>query len=547
MRRNTCFESFAHAASAPRPSGSGRACATALIAAALAALSACNPAPHYAQPAMPAPPSYKEAPPDQYKEVSGWKIAEPSDDKIRAKWWEMFNDPKLNELEEQVKISNQSIAAAEANFRAARAVVVQARSALYPTVTANPSIANARIASAKSSLVSSGAASTTASAGSLGSGVYNAFEFPIDFNYTLDFWHKLRNTEAANAYTAQADAADIATALLSTQAELAQDYFQVRELDQQRAVLLDTVKSYQQTLELTQTLFQSGIDSDEDVAQAKTQLDTTTAQATDLGVARAQYEHAIATLIGKPAAEFSLAVGPFVANPPEVPVAVPSKLLERRPDIASLERQVAAANAQIGVAKAAYYPNLSLSAAIGFESTSIASWFSLPSRFWSVGPTLAETLFDAGARRGATEQARANYDAAVANYRQTVLSDFQAVEDNLAALRILGQEIGQQREAVESSQYYLNLSLTRFKAGIDSYLNVVAAQTTVLANQVTELGIQLRQMTASVNLIMGLGGGWDASELPQVREVSRSPKGAEQAVPVPAAGKVTPPNPPPLQ
>ncbi len=516
------------------------------LIATLATLCACNPAPHYSAPAMPPPASYKEAPPDQYKEASGWKIADPSDDKIRTKWWEMFNDPKLNQLEEQVKISNQSIAAAEANFRAARAVVVQARSALYPTVTANPSITNARISSARGALVSSGTAGT-GNTGSLGSGVYNSFEFPIDVDYTLDFWHKLRNTEAANAYTAQASAADIATALLSTQAELAQDYFQVRELDKQRAVMLDTVKNYQQTFELTRTLFETGIDSDEDMALAKTQLDTATAQATDLGVARAQYEHAIATLIGKPAAEFSLPIGPFMANPPEVPVAVPSKLLERRPDIAALERQVAAANAQIGVAKAAYYPNLTLSAAIGFESTSIASWFSLPSRFWSVGPALAETLFDAGARRGATEQARASYDAAVANYRQTVLSDFQAVEDNLAALRILAQELGQQREAVESSQYYLNLALTRFKAGIDSYLNVVTAQTTVLTNQLTELGIQLRQMAASVNLIMGLGGGWDVSQLPQVREVSRSPKGAEQPAPVPAAEKVTPPNPPPLQ
>jgi NodT family efflux transporter outer membrane factor (OMF) lipoprotein len=394
------------------------------------------------------------------------------------------------------------------------------------------------------------AAGTTTSstgAGAVGSGDINFFSLPIDITYTVDLWHKIRNTVAANAYTAQASAADVATALLSTQAELAQDYFQVRALDQERAVLQETVGNYRQTLELTTTLYQSGLDSEEDVAQAKTQLDTATAQATDLGVARAQYEHAMATLIGKPAAEFSLSVGPFEPNPPAVPVAVPSKLLERRPDIAAEERQVAAANAQIGVAKAAYYPNLTLSAAGGLESTSIANWFTWPSRFWSLGPALAETLFDAGARRGATEQAKAAYDAAVANYRQTVLTDFQAVEDNLSSLRILAEEVGQQHEAVASSEYYLNLALTRFKTGIDSYLNVITAQTTLLTNRLTEVQIQLRQMTSSVSLIMALGGGWDVTELPPVREVSRVPKPVSNFSTVPpSADRVEPPNPPPV-
>jgi NodT family efflux transporter outer membrane factor (OMF) lipoprotein len=289
------------------------------------------------------------------------------------------------------------------------------------------------------------------------------------------------------------------------------------------------------------------LDSEQDVSQAKTQLNTAMAQETDLGVARAQYEHAIATLIGRAPAEFSLAVAPFNATPPQVPVAVPSKLLERRPDIAAAERQVAAANAQIGVAKAAYYPNLSLSAVFGLQSTDIANWFSWPNRFWSVGPTLAQTLLDFGARRGAVEQTKAQYDADVANYRQTVLNGFQAVEDNLAALRILAQEVGQQREAVASSQTYLNLALTRFKTGIDSYLNVITAQNTLLTNQVSVLQTQLRQMTASVNLIMGLGGGWDVSKLPPIHEVSRSPK-KEAKLPVPPeADRVAPPNPPPVK
>jgi NodT family efflux transporter outer membrane factor (OMF) lipoprotein len=511
----------------------------------LTALSACNPAPHYARPTTPTPPSYKEAPPSEYKEVAGWKIADPSDDKIRPKWWEMYNDPRLNELEEQVQVSNQSIAAAEANFRAARAVVVQARSSLFPTITAGPSVTNSRISSARGALASAGTGATASGASAVGTGVFTAYQLPIDISYTIDLWHKVRNNIAANAFTAQASAADVATALLSTQAEVAQDYFQVRELDQQRAVLADTIRNYQQSYELTTTLYRAGLDSEEDVAQAKTQLDTTTAQATDLGVARAQYEHAIATLIGKPASEFSLPVGTFVPKPPEVPVAVPSKLLERRPDIASMERQVASANAKIGVAKAAYYPNLSLSAALGFESTSPTTWFSWPSRFWSIGPTLAQTLFDAGARRGATEQAQAAYDAAVANYRQTVLTDFQTVEDNLSALRILAQEVEQQQEAINSSQHYLDLALTRYRTGIDSYLNVITAQTTLLSNQVTQLQIQLRQMTASVNLIMALGGGWEDSDLPQVREVSRYPKPVSHISPAPAeADRVAPPNPP---
>ena len=504
----------------------------------IAWLAACNPAPHYSRPSLPAPPSYKEAPPDQYKEVPGWKIAEPGDDKIRAKWWEMYNDPRLNELEEQVQISNQTIAVAEANFRAARAVVGSARSALFPTVTAGPSLSNSRSA-ARGVLPGGVTANTngTAATASSGSGVssYDYFSFPIDISYTVDLWHRVRNTVAADAYTAQARAADVATALLSTHAELAQDYFQVRELDQQRAILQETIQNYQQSLELTTSLYKAGLDSEESVAQARTQLDTTTAQATDLGVARAQYEHAMATLIGKPAAEFSMPAGVFAPNPPSVPVAIPSKLLERRPDIAAAERQVAAANAQIGVAKAAYYPNLTLSASAGFESTAIAKLFTWPSRFWSVGPALAQTLFDAGARRGATEQAQAAYDGAAANYRQIVLTDFQAVEDNLAALRILAQEIGEQREAVASSQYYLDLAGTRFRAGIDSYLNVITAQTTLLSNRVTEVQIQLRQMDASVALIMALGAGWDADELPSVRDVSREPKRRSAASEVPAA------------
>jgi NodT family efflux transporter outer membrane factor (OMF) lipoprotein len=300
-------------------------------------------------------------------------------------------------------------------------------------------------------------------------------------------------------------------------------------------------------VQLTQILFNTGIDSEQDVAQAQTQLDTALAQQMDLGVARASYEHAIATLIGKPPADFALEVAPFNPNPPQVPVAVPSALLERRPDIASAERLVASSNANIGIARAAYYPNLTLSASGGFQTTSFVQWFNWPSRFWSIGPDLAQTLYDGGARRAQNQEAQAQYDQAVANYRQTVLTAFQAVEDNLASLRILSQEVVQQHTAVVSASHYLDLALTRYRTGVDSYLNVITAQTTVLTNRETEVGIQLRQMTASVGLVQALGGGWDPNSLPGMKELIRKdPKWSPAGPTPPNPPTVAPMNPPPL-
>ena len=534
----------------------------------LICLTACNPAPKYARPPAQTPQAFKEAIPQEYKEGSGWKLAQPGDDHIRGKWWEIYKDPQLNALEEQVAISNQNVALAEANFRAARSQVAYARASLFPAVSAGPSYTNSRFSQTSRgvNVIGGGTAAgggttgtgvgtgtgttgtgitgtgttgtgtgTTGTGTSGGSssgvggtsttGVLNNFSFPIDVTYTVDLWHRIRNTVAANTYSAEASAADIATALLSTQSELAQDYFQIRALDAQRGILRETVANYRQTLNLTLARFRGGIASDEDVSQAQTQLDTTIAQETDVSVARATYEHAIATLIGKPPASFSLPVAPFVPEPPPVPVAVPSELLERRPDIASAERRVAAANAEIGVARAAYYPNLSLSIAGGLQSSQVSQWFTWPSRFWSLGPTLAETVFDAGARRAITEQARANYDAAVATYRQTVLNDFQSVEDNLSTLRILSQELDEQRTAVRSANRYLDLSLVRYRGGVDDYLNVITAQNTVLTNRETEIQLQLRQMTASVSLILALGGGWDTSQLPKPQQLSaKQPK-----------------------
>ncbi|MDQ2842914.1 MAG: efflux transporter outer membrane subunit, partial [Acidobacteriota bacterium] len=444
------------------------------IAAGLALLTGCNPGPKYVRPSAPSPVAYKESAPQAFKEGKGWKVAEPGDDKLRPKWWEVFNDPQLNELEEKAIRGNQSIVASEANYRASRALVVSARSSLFPTVGTAPAYSNARFSSTAHGArvfvpgtanggtttggTSSGSGTGTSTGGTTGgstavggtsnSGVINDFSFPLDVTYTVDFWHRIRNQIAANAFSAQASAADVGTAILSIQSSLAQDYFEVRSLDMQQAILQDTLANYRNTLNLTLTLFKAGIDSEEDVSLAQTQLDTANAQATDLGVARAQFEHAIATLIGEPAANFSLTVANFVSNPPEVPVGVPSTLLERRPDIAAAERQVASANAQVGVARAAYYPNVTLSASGGFESSQFLQWFTWPSRFWSLGPTVSETIFDGGARRALNEQAQAAYDASVANYRQTVLTVFQSVEDNLAALRILSTEVGQQHTTV---------------------------------------------------------------------------------------------------
>jgi NodT family efflux transporter outer membrane factor (OMF) lipoprotein len=513
------------------------------LCAAVVLFSSCNPAPKYARPPVQAPTAFKEAVPQEYKEGNDWKIAQPGDDKIRGKWWEIYGDAQLNALEEQVQVSNQTIAGAEANFRVARSLVTSVRSALFPVLSGAPSYSNSRTSQTTRGRVVGGSSGTAA--GGTSSTVLNDFTLPFEVSYTADLWHRVRNALAANTYQAQASSADVATALLTIQAELAQNYFQVRALDSERGILQDSVQNYRQTLELTMSRFRGGIASDEDVSQAQTQLDSAIAQATDLGVARAQFEHAIGTLMGKPPATFSLAVAPFKPNPPAVPVALPSMLLERRPDIAAAERRVAAANAEIGVARAAYYPNLSLSAALGYETSHFTQWFNWPSRFWSVGPQLAGTILDGGARRALNEQAQAAYDQTVANYRQTVLSVFQSVEDNLSTLRILSQEIGEQQTAVRSANHFLDLSLTRYKGGVDSYLNVISAQTAVLTNRETELTIQLRRMNASVGLILALGGGWDSGQLPGVQDLrrksaSRPVQGAE-SLPVPSLAAPNPP------
>jgi NodT family efflux transporter outer membrane factor (OMF) lipoprotein len=459
--------------------------------------------PKYQRPTAPVPPAYKETPPADWKETQGWKPAQPSEGVKRGKWWEIYNDPELNALEEQVSISNQNVLAAEAQFREARYAVRIARSSLFPTVTASPSIVNSR------AIVTGVLTPTT------------AYELPVDVSYQADIWGSIRRSVRASAETAQASAATLENAKLSYQAELAQDYFELRGTDGEKELLETTVKSYQDYLKLTQDRFNSGVASGSDVAQAQTQLETARAQLIDYDVARAQYEHAIAVLVGKPPSELSVTYHPIKIIPPPVPVGVPSTLLERRPDIAASERQMAAANEQIGIAKAAYYPTLNLTGDVGVESSRFLRWISWPSRFWSAGPQLSEVLFDAGRRRATLNQSLAAYDATVANYRQTVLTAFQQVEDNLAALRVLENEAQAEDAAVKAAQNSLDISTYQYKAGTVNYLTVITEQAILLQDQVQAVSILTRRMSASVLLIEALGGGWDASTLPTLHEVAQ--------------------------
>jgi NodT family efflux transporter outer membrane factor (OMF) lipoprotein len=478
--------------------------------------------PHYHQPPVEAPSAYHELTPADYDTTDGWKVAQPTDDQIHGKWWEVFNDPELNSLEDQVNISNQTIAAALASFEESRTLVKQAQSQYFPTLTTSPSITRsrtpaglARTGTTTSSTTATGTSIVTGAATTGSTGILSTdYVFPFDASWTPDLWGRVRNTVRGNAAAAQASAADLENTRLTQQAELAVDYYQLRAQDSQRQILDDTVRAYQESLQLTQAQFETGISADETVVQADVQLKTAQAQATNLGIERAQLEHAIALLVGQPASNFRIAIEPLQFEAPAVPLGVPSKLLERRPDVAKDERLMAQANAQIGIAQAAYYPILTLSATGGFESTSFSQWFDWPNRFWSVGPALAQTLFDAGLRKATVAQYRANYDATVATYRQTVLTAFQQVEDNLAALRLLSQEIAQQNDAVASAQKLLAIATDRYQLGLDPYLDVITAQTALLSNQQTALNLRLQQVTATVQLIEALGGGWDRSQLP---------------------------------
>ena len=483
---------------------------------ALTLLCACTVGPNYVRPTADTPAAFKE--------MEGWKTAQPRDQELRGKWWAAFNDPLLNDLQGQVSLSNQNLAQAAAQFRQARALVQSARAGYWPGVTAGASVTRSQsptgFISQNQSLNARGGPSTS-------------YALSLDAVWEADLWGRVRRTVESNAAGAQASAADLEALRLSIQAELAQNYFQLRALDAQKQLFDDSIAAYQRSLTLTQNQYAAGVVAKVDVIQAQTQLRTTQAQALDIGVQRAQLEHAIALLIGKPPSSYSLAPATLAATPPALPVGLPASLLERRPDIAAAERRMAAANAQIGVAEAAYYPSLTLSAGGGFQSSIFSDLLTTPSRFWSLGPALAQSLFDGGLRRAQTEQAIAAYDANVAAYRQTVLTGFKEVEDNLAALRILEEEAAIQEEAVQNARQSVALTTNQYKAGIVSYLNVVIVQAAALANERAAVDVLNRRLAASVLLIKALGGGWDASALPLPDELARSDttpgRGAAQA------------------
>jgi NodT family efflux transporter outer membrane factor (OMF) lipoprotein len=472
----------------------------ALFIAAAALLAGCNVGPKYVRPSVPAAPAYKEPPPAEFKESNGWQQAQPGDSTIRADWWSIFGNAELNALEAQVDPSNQTLKAAEARFREARALIELNRAKLYPTISTSPSITDNR--------------DSTRAFGVTDGKPFGNFLLPIDLNSELDAWGRIHRSIAAAREETQATAADLETIRLSVHAELAVDYFELRSLDAQKALLDRTLVSYQKALDLTQNRFDGGLSSRAEVAQARTQLETTRAQDIGVGVDRAQFEHAIAVLTGHTPETLSLPAEALNFPPPVIPIGVPSLLLERRPDIAAAERRVAEANEQIGIARAAFFPNLLITATGGLQGQTFVNWLTWPSRFWAVGPSMLQTIFDGGRRRAQENSVTASYDETVANYQQAALSAFQQVEDDLSTLRILSDQAKAQRVAVEAAQQSLELSLNRYRGGLVTYLDVVSAQTIALQNESTEVDLLRRRMDASVLLIKALGGGWDVSKLP---------------------------------
>jgi NodT family efflux transporter outer membrane factor (OMF) lipoprotein len=496
------------------------------IAAICTLIAGCNVGPKYHPPVATAPALYKESP-TQFKESDGWTVAEPQDATLRGKWWEIYNDPELNQLEEQLNIDNQNIREAFENFMQARSLVREARSQYFPTVSIGPSYNTSR---SSGTIKSAGGTGATTTAASSGGSEQQLFSLPADVSWEPDLWGRVRNSVHASQYTAQVSAADLANERLTEQASLAEYFFEIRGQDELQKILNDTVDADKKALEITQSLYDVGVDTEISVVEAQTTMHSAESAAINVGVARAQYEHAIAMLIGKPASDFSIPAKPETHTPPPIPIGLPSQLLQRRPDVAAAERAMAAANAQIGVAYAAYYPSLTLSANGGVESSALKNLLEWPSRFWSVGPAISETVYDGGLRRATVNQYIATYNADLAAYRQSVLVAFQQVEDYLAAVRILSQQVKRQQEAVDSARTFLKLELGRYENGIDPYIDVVTAQTTLLGNEQTLQNIQVQEMTASVQLVEALGGGWDNSQLPTPSQVTEKPAIADTTI-----------------
>jgi NodT family efflux transporter outer membrane factor (OMF) lipoprotein len=489
-----------------------------LISAAIAVLAAagCAIGPNYHRPSAPVP--------QRFKEADGWKPAEPREAASGSSWWSVYDDAKLDELERQIDVSNQTLLQSEASWREAVALVTQARSALFPTIGVQASATRSRGPSQASSSNTGGTGTTgTGSTGTTGNGAtvvtpssshpVNEFNLSGTGSWELDIWGKLRRTLESQEANAQASEADLAAARLSLQSTLATDYIELRVADEQRDLLDQTVEGYKRALLITQNQYNVGVAAKTDVITAETQLEGAQSQQINIGVTRATLEHAIAVLIGKPPADFALPAAKLGDAVPVAPAGVPSALLERRPDVSAAERQMAAANAQIGVAEAAWFPDLTLNGSYGFASTVMSHLISAPNNLWSLGGTASDTLLDFGGRLGQVRQARAAYDASVANYRETVLTAFQQVEDQLATLRILEQQVAVQEQAVKTANLAVQLTLNQYKAGTVAYTSVVTAQTIALGDSETLLTIRQNRLTASVALIQALGGGWDAATL----------------------------------
>jgi NodT family efflux transporter outer membrane factor (OMF) lipoprotein len=481
-----------------------------LLAASLCLLAAgCTVGPNYKRPAAPVPPAYKEnngteaTVPPPNPPGGTWKAAQPSDDVLRGKWWELYGDPQLNSLEDKVAVSNQTLKAATEQYLAARDQIKVTRAAYYPTLSVGPTGTRER-QSQNRPLYAAGTPTT-----------YSDMVAAGQASWEPDLWGSVRRSVEAARSNAQASAADLANVELSIRAELATDYFEMRGLDTDQKLLDDTVVSYRKSYDLTVNRKKGGVATESDVSLAETQLQSTISQSIDVGVARAQYEHAIATLIGVPASSFSLPAQPLNLALPQLPTGVPSALLERRPDISIAERQAQAANAQVGIAIAAYYPNVTLTGGGGFESQSITTWFQGPSALWAIGGSAAELIFDGGRRHALTDQARHNYEQSADNYRESVLNAFQEVEDNLAALRIYQQEAASQQAAVFSARRSTQISTNRYKGGVTTYLEVLTAQAAQLANERAQADLTTKQFASSVLLVRALGGGWDTSQLPR--------------------------------
>jgi NodT family efflux transporter outer membrane factor (OMF) lipoprotein len=494
--------------------------------AAVALLGGCRVGPKYVKPAMPAPPEFKETSAAAYTNAPDgtWKPAQPQDAMLKGKWWETFNEPELNALEEQLDINNQNIAQYFQNFMAARAIVAEARSQFFPSLTAGASYQRQKSSGALRDSASTTGTGVTANSGSTAT----TLSLPFDVSWEPDLWGRVRNTVREYQYAAQVSAADLENERLTEQADLAEYFFELRGQDALQDLYDKTVASDRKALELTQALYQTGIDNDESVAQAEVTLRNAEEAATGLASNRALYEHAIATLIGKPASSFSMPVKSMTYAAPPIPIGVPTQLLERRPDIAAAERTMAQANALIGVETAAYYPTLSLTGGGGLESSHITSLFSAPAFFWSLGSAASETIFDAGLRKATVRQYTAQYDADTAAYKQTVLTAFQQVEDYLSTLRVNSEQIQRENAAVASAQRYLDIATSRYQTGLDPYLNVISAQNTLLSDQQLQVSLQIQQMTAAVQLVQALGGGWDSSQLPAAATITGN--GAAQQV-----------------